>query len=67
MKYLVNIKEVLTRDITIEAESETDAENRVKQLYCDEKIVLDADDFIGEPTITCIHNCNETEKRPEFD
>ena len=67
MKYLVNIKEVLTRDIIIEAENETDAENRVKQLYCDEKIVLDADDFIGEPTITCIHNCDETEKETTED
>ena len=62
MKYLVNIKEVLTRDIIIEAENETDAENRVKQLYRDEKIVLDYSGFVGEPTIKCKRNCAETEK-----
>ncbi|MBR5651819.1 MAG: DpnD/PcfM family protein [Bacteroidales bacterium] len=53
MKYLVNIEEVLSRDVVIEAENENDAEDKVEQLYHECKIVLDYNDFIGEPTIKC--------------
>ena len=54
MKYKVEIEEILRRTVEIEAASEVDAEMQVRQLYRDCKIVLDADDFIGEPTIKCI-------------
>ena len=67
MKYLVNVKEVLSRDIIIEAESETDAEYKVEDLYYKEKIVLDYNDFIGEPTIKCKRVCAETEICTEFE
>jgi hypothetical protein len=63
MKYLVNIEEVLTRDVVVDAENEEDAEIKVKHLYRDEEIVLDYDDFIGQPTIRCIQRCNETVDR----
>ena len=33
MKYFVNVEEMLSRDIIIEAENETDAESKVKDLY----------------------------------
>ena len=54
MKYKVEIEEIVRRTVEIEAASEVDAEMQVRQLYRDCKIVLDADDFIGEPTIKCI-------------
>lgn len=37
MKYLVNVEEILTRDVVVDAESEELAEIKVKQLYRDEK------------------------------
>lgn len=67
MKYLVNVEEILTRDVVIEAEDEADAEYKVERLYFDEKIVLNDGDFIGEPTIKCQRICNEMEECTEFD
>lgn len=67
MKYLVNVEEVLTRDVIVEAEDEADAEYKVERLYFDEKIVLDDSDFIGEPIIKCKRVCSETEECTEFD
>lgn len=61
MKYLVNVEEILSRDIIIEAENDTDAEMQVEDLYRKEKIVLDYNDFIGEPTIKCKRVCTEAE------
>ena len=60
MKYLVNIEEVLSRDVVIEAENENDAEDKVEQLYHECKIVLDYHDFIGEPTIKCKRVCADS-------
>ena len=67
MKYLVNVEEILSRDIIIEAEDETDAEYKVEQLYHQEKIVLDYSDFIGEPTIKCLRICDDAEECTELD
>lgn len=67
MKYLVNIEEVLTRDIIIEAESEADAEYEVGKLYRQGRIVLDYSDFIGEPTIKCTRKCDKTEECTEIE
>ena len=53
MKYLINIEEVLSRDVVVEAESVEEAEQKAEQLYRTCKIVLNADDFVGTPTITC--------------
>ena len=54
MKYKVEIEEVLRRVIEVEAYSESDAEMKALELYRNCDIVLDADDFIGEPNIQCI-------------
>ena len=54
MKYKVEIEELLRRVIEIEADSESDAEMKVLELYRNFDIVLDADDFIDEPNIQCI-------------
>lgn len=67
MKYLVNVEEILTRDLVIEAEDENDAIDKVELLYHDCKIVLDYHDFIGEPTIKCKRICDKTEECTEFD
>ena len=53
MKYLINIEELLSRDVVVEAESVEEAEQKVEQLYSTCKIVLNADDFVGTPTIKC--------------
>ena len=43
MKYKVNIEELLSRTVEIEADNEEDAENKV--MYNKEEIVLNADDL----------------------
>lgn len=67
MKYLVNIEEILSRDIIIEAENEADAVDKIEDLYSNCKIVLDYSDFIGEPTIKCKRVCDESEECTEFE
>jgi len=62
MKYIVNIEEILSRNIIVDAKNEEDAEYQVKQLYHSKKVVLDAGDFIGEPTIKCQRVCAENER-----
>ena len=66
-KYLVNVEEVLTRNVIIEAEDELDAEWRVERLYFKSKIVLISDHFVGEPTIKCLRVCDDTEECTELD
>ena len=52
MKYKVNVKEILSRTVEVEADSPEAANRKVKQLYDAEKIVLDSSDWqdtnIGE-------------------
>ena len=52
MKYKVNVKEILSRTVEIEADSLEDANRKVHQLYDAEEIVLDSSDWqdtnIGE-------------------
>lgn len=45
MKYKVNIEELLSRIVEVEADNEEDAENKVRAMYNKEEIVLDADDL----------------------
>ncbi len=51
MKYTVEIIETLCRQIKIEANSKEEAAALGKELYRDEKIVLGADDLIGDAEI----------------
>ena len=44
-KYQVRIVEVLSRVVEVEAEDEVGALNTVEDMYCDEGVVLDSDDF----------------------
>jgi hypothetical protein len=44
-EYKVEIKETLSRIVTIEALNEDDAIEAVEAQYCDESVVLDAEDF----------------------
>ena len=53
MKYTVVIEEILRREVAVEAKDAEEAEEIVEALYRKEEIVLDAGDFIGEPTTTC--------------
>ena len=45
MKYKVNVEELLSRIIEIEAENEEEAEEKVRKMYINEDIILDASDF----------------------
>ena len=45
MKYKVNVKEILSRTVEIEADSLEDANRKVHQLYDAEEIVLDSSDW----------------------
>ena len=53
MKYTVVIEETLRKEVAIEAQNAEDAARIAKALYRKGEIVLDAGDFIGEPTIIC--------------
>ena len=53
MKYTVIVEEILRKEIAIEAQDAEEAAHIAKALYRKGEIVLDASDFIGEPTIIC--------------
>ena len=45
MKYKVNVEELLSRIVEVESENEEEAEEKVREMYMNEEIVLDASDF----------------------
>ena len=45
MKYKVNVEELLSRIVEVEAENEEEVEEKVREMYMNEDIVLDASDF----------------------
>ena len=45
MNYLVEIKEYLSKQINVTANSEEEAIKQVKKLYLESKIVLNSEDF----------------------
>lgn len=45
MKYKVNVEELLSRIVEVEADSDVKAEEKVRDMYRNEEIVLDASDF----------------------
>lgn len=45
MKYRVNVEEILSRIVEVEAGNEEEAEEKVREMYRNEEIVLDADDL----------------------
>ena len=45
MKYKVNVEELLSRIVEVEADSEEEAEDKVREMHMNEDIVLDASDF----------------------
>ena len=53
MRYTIVIEETLRKEVAIEAQDAEEAAHIAKELYRKGEIVLDAGDFIGEPTITC--------------
>lgn len=46
-KYKFNIEEVLNKEVIVEAECFEKAMKKINNLYKDEEIVLDYEDFIG--------------------
>ena len=45
MKYKVNVEELLSIIVEVEAENEEETEEKVREMYMNEDIVLDASDF----------------------
>ena len=45
MKYKVNVEELLSRIVEVEAENKEEAKEKVREMYMNEDIVLDASDF----------------------
>lgn len=52
MKFSIEVKEVLRKIITIEADSCTEALEKVEDMYQKGDIILDSEDFEGEPEIS---------------
>ena len=46
MEYLIEIKETLSKQLRVEADSAEEAICQVKKQYRDSKIILTADDFV---------------------
>lgn len=44
-KYKVNVEEILSRVIEVDADSEDDAEEKVRAMYKEQKIILGVEDF----------------------
>lgn len=47
MIYKVEILETLSKVIEVDAESEDEAISKIRKDYKDEKVVLDAEDYLG--------------------
>ena len=47
MKYKINIEEILSRVIEVEAEDEEQAESIAKEMYYGEKVILDSNDLLS--------------------
>lgn len=47
MRYKIEIRELLSRVVEIEASSAEEATDIVKEMYRREEIVLDGDDYVG--------------------
>ena len=47
-RYYVSVTETLNKVVSVDAESEKEAVQKVQDAYNNSEIVLDSDDFIGE-------------------
>lgn len=45
MKYMITVREILSRDLIVEAENAQEAEDKVTEAYDSEDIILDYHDF----------------------
>lgn len=63
MTYIVKIEERLVRTVGIEAKDEKEALAKADRMYREARIVLDTEDFEGEPHITCY---GPTYSRPDL-
>lgn len=63
MKYVVELKEILSRRVVVEADDEYDAIDKVHLAYDASEIVLDYSDYHGEMDIKCAGEANESDVR----
>lgn len=62
MKYAIKVEEILSRTVIIDAESESDALDKVQNIYTNGGIVLDYDDFF-DGNIISTGRASESELR----
>lgn len=48
MKYYVSVTETLNKVVSVDAESEKEAVQKVQDAYSNSEIILDSDNFCGE-------------------
>ncbi|GIJ93757.1 DpnD/PcfM family protein [Capnocytophaga stomatis] len=51
--YKIEVKEILSKIVSIEAKDEQEAIQKVEELYKKEEIVLDSDDFVLKEIEVC--------------
>lgn len=61
MQYIVEVKEILSKEILIEAESKIQAENKVRSQYWDGDIKLTSNDCI-DSSVICV--TDDEDKQP---
>lgn len=54
MKFEIELKEILSRIVTVEAKTEREAKTKVLEKYRKQEIILDDSDFSGELEIRVI-------------
>lgn len=59
MKYVVELKEILSRRVVVEADDECDAIDKVHLAYDASEIVLDYSDYHGDMDVKCCGEADE--------
>lgn len=59
MEYAVKIKEVLVKLVKVDANTENEAREKVKNAYLDEKVVLGGDDYVYHEIEVMPDGCDE--------
>ncbi|MXV37219.1 DpnD protein [Flavobacteriaceae bacterium Ap0902] len=60
--YKIEIQEILSRLVEIEANDKEEAISKIKKMYHDEKIILDSSDYITTEIFEFKYSTNEPKK-----
>lgn len=65
MKYYVSVTETLNRVVSVDAESESEAKDKVETAYQCCELVLDADDYVEDSAEITVENDQEFYRNEE--